>query len=90
MVYVDPTIPLPAEPSYPFSLSLPSGWLNSLGTWHFLPALTDLLILHFDSVFFFFLDMVNGKRILTVDAEISLSLFSLSHTHTMHPTLCTQ
>ena len=55
MVYVDPTIPLPAEPSHTLPrplFSVPPRWpasLNSLGTWYFLPAPTDLLISHFDS-----------------------------------------
>ena len=47
MVYVDPTIPLPAEPSYTFPRP-PFLCPSQVGTWHFLPAPTDLLISHFD------------------------------------------
>ena len=55
MVYVDPTIPLPTGHRTPFPsplFTVPPKWpasLNSLGTWHFLPAPTDLLISHFDT-----------------------------------------
>ena len=57
MVYVDPTIPLPAEPSHtlprprflcPSQVTGLSKQSPRLGTWHFLPEPTDLPISHFD------------------------------------------